>query len=314
MLEIYSSCRGCSYDYLSSLYEQYFRKYGIESKYIGVLVRPTDSKKFLLDDILHGAFQLARQRKTVDFFRGDSVLYPWSDFHIDSILIVPSNWNAEQYGKYFRKTYVLPHFVNDDAVEMVVRSEERLKEEKLKSIRYQFLTIGHNNDFDRKGIVLAKRLMERLGISNKLFCYSNEPFCNKEYRLSEVSKYREYYKARFYVSLSYSESFGVTPFEAISVGTPIVYPNCHAYAEYFKGKIGIPINCQGHSIVRIADKDYNIWYFDIDEAKEMIQYADSMSDEEYIDMSIKTYEFAQQFYARNVVPKLIEILRTHTNS
>ena len=66
--------------------------------------------------------------------------------------------------------------------------------------------------------------------------------------------------------------------------------------------------------MKIADKDYNIWYFDIDETKEIIQYADSMSNEEYIDMSIKTYEFAQQFYARNVVPKLIEILRTDTNS
>ena len=314
MLEIYSGCKGCSYDYLSVLHEQYFRKYGVESKYIGTLVRPTNSKKFLIDDILHGASELLRHRKTVDFFRGDSVLYPWYDFRVDSVLIVPSNWNAEQYSKYFRKTYVLPHFVNDDAIEMVVRNEEKLKEEKLRNIQYSFLTIGHNNDFDRKGIVLAKRLMDRLGISNKLVCYSNEPFCRKEHRLTEVSKYREYYKAKFYISLSYSESFGMTPFEAMVVGTPVIYPNCHAYAEYFRGEVGLPINCQGHSVVRIADKDYNIWYFDIDEAKDIIQYADSMSNEEYIDMSIKTYEFAQQFYARNVVPKLIEILRTDTNS
>jgi len=310
MLEIYSGCRGCSYDYLSVLYEQYFRRYGIESQYIGTLIRPTSFQKFLLDDIPHGVYNLSRQRKTVNFFRGDSVLYTWYDFHIDSILIVPSNWNAEQYGKYFRKTYVLPHFVNDDAVELVVRNEEKLKEEKLRNIRYQFLTIGHNNDFDRKGIVLAKRLMDRLGISNKLVCYSNEPFCFKEHRLTEVSKYREYYKSRFYVSLSYSESFGVTPFEAMTVGTPIIYPNCHAYAEYFRGEIGIPINCQGHSIVKIADKDYNIWFFDTDEAKDIIQYADSMSNEEYIDMSIKTYEFAKQFYARNIMPKLIDILKS----
>jgi glycosyltransferase involved in cell wall biosynthesis len=310
MLEIYSGCMGCSYYYLSVLYEQYFRKYGIESKYIGTLVRPTNSKKFLIDDILHGAYELTRQRRKVDFFRGDSVLYPWYDFHVDSILIVPSNWNAEQYSKYFRKTYVLPHFVNDDVIEMVVRNEEKLKEEKLRNIQYSFLTIGHNNDFDRKGIVLAKRLMDRLGISNKLVCYSNEPFCKKEHRLTEVGKYREYYRARFYVSLSYSESFGMTPFEAMAVGTPVIYPNCHAYAEYFKGEVGLPINCQGHSVVKIADKDYNIWYFDIDEAKEIIQYADSMTDEEYVDMSIKTYEFAQQFYARNVVPKLVEILKS----
>ena len=115
MLEIYSGCKGCSYDYLSVLHEQYFRKYGVESKYIGTLVRPTDSKKFLIDDIPHGAYELLRHRETVDFFRGDSVLYPWYDFRVDSVLIVPSNWNAEQYSKYFRKTYVLPHFVNDDA-------------------------------------------------------------------------------------------------------------------------------------------------------------------------------------------------------
>ena len=42
----------------------------------------------------------------------------------------------------------------------------------------------------------------------------------------------------------------------------------------------------------------------------MIQYADSMSNEEYIDMSIKTYEFAKQFYAKNIVPRLIDILKT----
>jgi len=314
MLEIYSGCRACSYDYLSVLYKQYFRKYGIEAKYVGTLIRPTSSQKFLLDDILHGSYELNRHKKTVDFFRGDSVLYPWYDFHVDSILIVPSNWNAEQYSKYFRKTYVLPHFVNDDAVEMVVRNEERLKEDKLRNIQYQFLTIGHNNDFDRKGIVLAKRITDRLGISNKLVCYSNEPFCHKEHRLTEIRKYREYYKAKFYVSLSYSESFGMTPFEAMAVGTPVIYPNCHAYAEYFKGEVGLPINCQGHSVVKIADKDYNIWYFDIDEAKEIIQYADSMSNEEYVDMSIKTFEFAKQFYARNIIPKLIEILRTDTKN
>lgn len=151
---------------------------------------------------------------------------------------------------------------------------------------------------DRKGVHYVLRLKNRKDVK----IIANHPQADlKPMSLDEDEKYRLLASSRWYLAFSHSEGFGLPPVEAMSVGTPSIYFNCHGFREWL---VGIPIECEEERDIQTPLGTFHFWYASQREIDYHVKEALEISPSAYEDLRQKCLEKSKQFYAREVLKKL----------
>jgi hypothetical protein len=173
------------------------------------------------------------------------------------------------------------------------------------SKEFDIFICGWYREPDRKNFAETKTIIDQL----KLKCVSitNYPLPNR-YDFAKVDDYTKYMllkKSKYVLQLSGIEGFGLPPFEGMSVGIPTIFLDAPAINEFAVG-FKIPVS---HWIERpLPLLGFNSYCKyakpDMREAIEIIKYAMGVTKEEYMDLSAKAMEKADQMQKR-----VIELIR-----
>lgn len=280
---ISTQCENCSFDVVFKLLKQELERRGItvlKKIMCGADIDIIDVNLYLTTCTEFGA----------NVVRGDS---PYKlvneDVRSDATLITTSEYNRRLFYKYFKHVEVVPHFYDRKALKF---ENHRPRQ------RARPIIIAHNDALNHKRLDVARKVPGIIEVSNS-------PTAEiREFTLSDEEKYRLLANASFYIATSTTEGFGLPVMESMVLGTPVIYPDCHAYHEY---AMGIKVKCW---------KVREDWYeYDEKEYLEAVKYAFGMSDDEYVDLSYKVSEHAKRLFDPDVVVKrLLQTTNLHIES
>jgi len=170
---------------------------------------------------------------------------------------------------------------------------------------YDIFVCGWYREPDRKNFFETKTIIDQLNL--KCVSITNYPLKNR-YDFAKVDDYTKYMlmkKSKYILQLSGVEGFGLPPLEGMSVGVPSIFLDAPAINEFAVG-FRIPVSHWIEKPLPLLGFNSTCRYAkpNMREAIEIIKYAMGVSKEEYLDLSAKAIERADQMQKR-----VIELIR-----
>lgn len=290
-------CVNCSFHSFA-----FVLKRALESKYSGFPVSITSTplnSDLFLDDCFFATMKDVYNEKRVIWcdtpVSNPSVPLRYNEF---KVVMVTSELVRKYASRYMRVDDVLPYFYLSDLAETYSKPFEN---------RYGFSIVANTMYYDRKNLWPTLQALRDLAFVKYLRGICPLPECRaKPYTLREEEKYLLYGSTLFYLALSGIEGLGLTAIEAMGTGTPLIYLDAHVYRDY---AVGIPVKPAGVQRVKVGMMEFEHYYFDVRELKEVLKYANGVKKEEWEDMSAKAKEAAVKRFSDTVVlPKLVAVL------
>jgi len=124
------------------------------------------------------------------------------------------------------------------------------------------------------------------------------------YNLPYESIINFYREINFYVNLSDSEGFGLTPLEAMAMGNIVILPKLPVFTELYPDDLVIYYELTGKKFYEPFNWE-NIEHFEynVDSLITAMNKAISLSDNEYYSLSLKSIEFAKKYSINNMYSK-----------
>ncbi len=290
-------CTNCSFYNFA-----FVLKRALELKYPGfsvsVLTTPLNSDLFLDDCFFATLKDVYNERRVV--WCDTPVASPSAPLRYNEykVVLVTSELVRKYAYKYMRVDDVLPYFYLSDLATTYSKPFEN---------RYGFSIIANPMYYDRKNLWPTLQALRDLAYIRYLRGICPLPECRaKPYTMREEEKYSLYGSTLFYLALSGVEGLGLTAIEAMGTGTPLIYLNAHVYKDY---AVGIPVKPAGVQRVKVGVMEFEHYYFDIRELKEVLKYANGIKKEEWEDMSAKAKEVALNRFSEDaVLKKLVAVL------
>ena len=121
--------------------------------------------------------------------------------------------------------------------------------------------------------------------------------------------YGLYATHRFYLNLSDSEGYGLTPYEACNYGAVPILPRLPVFLEYFPSDLPIWFELTGETYCEdFVFECIQHYVYDVNSLREAIKYAINMKKEEWVDKSARCMEWVKAFDYRVVYQKFKELL------
>jgi len=165
--------------------------------------------------------------------------------------------------------------------------------------------ICSNKTFYRKRLhVITNRYNPYIGCFN-VYAYSNYSNPISDNIVNSLYEY-----VGFYLNLSGAEGFGITLIEAIAHGLIVITPSIEPFTKILNLNTTLWVRPTGkkYYVSFGGWEDIEIHEYDINDFEENIKYAMDMEKEEYIDWSIKNYEFAEKYYMFDVYAEFLRYL------
>jgi len=228
---------------------------------------------------------------------------PMIQYLNDGIIITPSNYakaKLEQAG--FKVEKVIPHGVevygyakasNTKGLGYISGYMER---------KYPNYLFPHIGKFKDNFYVITNNI-------NPYKQYFNVVSTN-EYNLDDSFIYSFYKRLSFYLNISDSEGFGLTPLEALAFGNPVIAPRYEPLTEFLPN-FTLWVNTKN-------EKRYENWgnwlhiehnIIDVDDLLKKVEIALNMSDNEYKELSYKSLEYSYKYDVTNVYVNFLEFLK-----
>ncbi len=219
---------------------------------------------------------------------------------------VPSNFVRDKLIKYgITNVDVIPHGVDTRLLAMPKPFEER---------RLFFYIAGY---MIRKYPGYALYIYQKYGKDIDIITTPNNPYIKYFNVISDKAYSKnvtddliatQYASHRFYLNLSDTEGFGLTPLEACVYGCVPILPRIPVFTELYPSDLPIWVEWTGDTFNEFFHFEYIEHYvWDVEEMRNAIEYAKSMSKEEWEDKSQKCMEFAKQFDYRSVYKAFMPI-------
>ncbi|CAJ31547.1 putative glycosyltransferases [Betalipothrixvirus acidiani] len=216
MKSIYTQCRNCSYEWVVDQTIYYMKKYhNIE------LLKSYFRPAHIYVGDCNTIFQVASEGIAWCDTPSDVTAKPSQGLKV----ITTSTWLKEHMEKKgIHVEQVIPRGVNDEMAQRFVNFDY--------NARRGYIIIGKNRPY--KNIDKVIQLFE--GRRAELTVISDHPSSDFNFfSLPENVKYYLLSHSLFYIAVSDAEGFNIPPVEAMSVGTPLIYVNKHAYKDYACG-------------------------------------------------------------------------------
>ena len=227
-------------------------------------------------------------------------------------VVVPSQYVARklrEYGAYDwlkREVKVIPHGIKIREISKLPSFEER---------RLFFYMGGFLwRKYPRYGEPIYSefgKLIDVVTTGNNPFLRYFNVISSDEYRsVSEDYVVNQYLSHRFYINLSDSEGFGLTPYEACAYGCVPILPKLPAFLEYFPSDLPIWVELTGEvSYEYFGWESIEHFHWSVESMREAIKYAMGMRKEEWVDKSARCMEFARKFDYRVVYEEFKKLIK-----
>jgi len=125
------------------------------------------------------------------------------------------------------------------------------------------------------------------------------------YNLPYESIINFYKEINFYVNISDSEGFGITPLEAMAMGNIVILPKLPVFTELYPSNLVIYYELTGKRFYESFSWQYiEHFEYNVDSLISAMNRAVSLSDNEYYNLSLKSIEFAKKYSISNTYSKL----------
>lgn len=222
----------------------------------------------------------------------------WGKIKANFTFVTTSKWNYNMMRDVdLNVVDIIPRAIDDEMSIKFVKIDSREKT--------GFVTLGVTNDIDRKQTKFMDAYFRFLNMRSQITIISNFPTADiQTWSLSDEVKYLLFAKSRWYIAMSLSEGFGIPPVEAMSVGTPAIYLNAHAFRETL---VGIPVDPVDETVLQ----HHHVWLYKQQDLKRAIDYALTMSRDEYEDLAHKAYEKSKMYTHKVVLQQLEKYVSFH---
>jgi len=223
----------------------------------------------------------------------------------DGIIVVPTNYVYDKLRRVgFKPDMVIHHGI------------ERVERHKLKNTKSFCYIAGY---LPRKYPHYGIEAIALAGVKPFVITTSDNPYMNyfnvvsdKEYSITHVpdSKVYDLYRNHsWYLNLSDTEGFGVTPLEAMGFGCVPIAPRIPPFLEILPDWI-LWVKLTG----RVWYQNWGNWLwiehfeYDVDDMVKRIKEALEMDDDEFEELSKRAVEHAKNFHFLKTYSKFVELL------
>lgn len=120
------------------------------------------------------------------------------------------------------------------------------------------------------------------------------------YQLASLDRY--YDETYFYMNLSSNEGYGITPLEAFAHAVPVIEARLPPFNEFHLGSYDKKYGSYPFAVDALTDYwwNFSIWhvqckYYDTDQYVQKVNYALSMSYEDYVELAQRVYDIAKEY-------------------
>lgn len=295
-----STTNFCSFVYVAQITKDILhREYGIDHVTISTEYKE-GYRNILIED---GVVSTIMKRKADIWWTDSPGILPTSRHKWEELISEP----------LFEKNYPVTNYCKHLFKELGIKTEDETIPRPINEALFHYVTdykykdidlftVGDNKTCHRKNIhmhrqLVADRNYRYVAITNIMFPRLSNVLIYDFGSVDEQEKLTLYSRSKFYLHTSSIEGFGVPVLEAMAAGVPVIYTDCPAHNEFAVG-IPIPVSdktvkfCYGSKI-----EWYDVNYNDILEA---VDYALSLSREEYEDLSVKARDKALEIYRETV--------------
>lgn len=259
-------------------------------------------------------------------FESDKIPDAWVDYLQEAdMVIVPSHWCMEVFGKSGITAEVVPLGYNDDTFKFIQRENKR-------EARKDFVFLHYNAFNARKGFLeLFSAFQKAFDPTEPVKLVLKTTVRNYEQRFPYINPVRNpnievidgsfdgpeminlLGKADCFVFPSRGEGFGLTPLEAMATGIPAIIPNAHGISEYFN-----PECMYEAKVDRFEPAIYtrykgenvgNMTVCDVDQLAQQMRYVYEHQDEA-LEKGKNAAEYVKQWTYKRSADRLKEIIAT----